>query len=60
MVELDADEVELIRHGHRIKAESEEEDDGWVRGISQQGDLVALMELDAEAKEWQPRKVFFT
>jgi tRNA pseudouridine55 synthase len=30
-----------------------------VRGISQQGDLVALMEFDAETMEWQPRKVFF-
>jgi tRNA pseudouridine55 synthase len=58
MVELDADEVELIRHGHRIIANSEEK--GWVRGISQQGDLVALMELDEESKEWQPRKVFFS
>jgi tRNA pseudouridine55 synthase len=58
MVELDADEVELIRHGHRINAISEEK--GWVRGISQQGDLVALMELDEETKEWQPRKVFFS
>jgi tRNA pseudouridine55 synthase len=58
MVELDADEVELIRHGHRIIANSEEK--GWVRGVSQQGDLVALMELDEESKEWQPRKVFFS
>lgn len=59
MVELDADEVELVRHGHRIPAEIESVE-GWVRGISQQGDLVALMELDEEAKEWQPRKVFFS
>lgn len=59
MVELDADEVELVRHGHRIPAEIGSVE-GWVRGISQQGDLVALMELDEEAKEWQPRKVFFS
>ncbi|MFZ0534413.1 MAG: tRNA pseudouridine(55) synthase TruB [Anaerolineales bacterium] len=58
MVELDGDQVELIRHGHRIVAESDVK--GWVRGISQQGDLVALMELDEATNEWQPRKVFFS
>jgi tRNA pseudouridine55 synthase len=57
MVELDADQVELIRHGHRISAESDAT--GWARGVSQQGDLVALMEVDETAREWQPRKVFF-
>ncbi len=57
-VELDGDQVELIRHGHRITAAGEIK--GWVRGISQQGDLVALMELDETANEWQPRKVFFS
>ena len=58
MVELDGDEVELIRHGHRVPAK--EDAQGWVRGVSQQGDLVALMELDEETSEWQPRKVFFS
>ena len=57
LVELDADEVELVRHGHRVEAEPDSK--GWVRGVSQQGDLVALLELDEETKEWQPRKVFF-
>jgi len=57
MIELDADQVELVRHGHRIPAEKSE--DGMVRAISEQGDLVALMELDEETMEWQPRKVFF-
>jgi tRNA pseudouridine55 synthase len=56
-VELDPDQVELVRHGHRIEAEPEAE--GWARGISMQGDLVALLEYDAESNEWQPRKVFF-
>jgi tRNA pseudouridine55 synthase len=65
MVELDADQVELVRHGHRVTAEPETQDEilnaakGWARGISQQGDLVALLEFDPELKEWQPRKVFF-
>jgi len=57
MVELDADLVDLVRHGHRIPAEPESE--GWSRGISEQGDLVALLEYNEESNEWQPRKVFF-
>jgi tRNA pseudouridine55 synthase len=57
MVELDADQVELIRHGHRIPAEPGQS--GLARGVSQQGDLVALLEVDPATQEWQPRKVFF-
>jgi tRNA pseudouridine55 synthase len=58
MVELDGDQVELIRHGHRIPAEAGS--NGWARGVSQQGDLVALLEIDEATNEWQPRKVFFS
>jgi tRNA pseudouridine55 synthase len=57
-IELDADEVELVRHGHRVPGESNEK--GKARAVSQQGDLVALMEYDRETGEWQPRKVFFS
>ena len=57
MVELDADQVELIRHGHRVVAEADSH--GWARGVSQQGDMVALLEIDEATMEWQPRKVFF-
>jgi tRNA pseudouridine55 synthase len=57
MVELNADDVELIRHGHRIPGEPTES--VWARGVSQQGDLVALLEFSSETNEWQPRKVFF-
>lgn len=57
MIELNADEVDLVRHGHRVPAEPDAS--GWVRGLTQQGDLVALLEHDAETSEWQPRKVFF-
>jgi tRNA pseudouridine55 synthase len=57
MIELNPDEVELVRHGHRIPAEPDASD--WVRGLSQQGDLVALLEYESETSEWQPRKVFF-
>lgn len=57
MIELDADEVELVRHGHRLPATPEQK--GWARGVSQQGDLVALMQVDEATQEWQPKKVFF-
>jgi tRNA pseudouridine55 synthase len=57
-IELDADKVELIRHGHRVPGELGST--GWARGISEQGDLVALLEFDVASNEWQPKKVFFT
>jgi tRNA pseudouridine55 synthase len=57
MLELNADQVELVRHGHRIPASPEQK--GLARGVSEQGDLVALLEVDLETQEWQPRKVFF-
>jgi tRNA pseudouridine55 synthase len=57
LLELNADEVDLVRHGHRIPAESGAK--GWARGVTEQGDLVALLEVIPEDEEWQPRKVFF-
>jgi tRNA pseudouridine55 synthase len=57
MIELDADQVELVRHGHRVPAAVDST--GWARGVSEAGDLVALMEVDLATQEWQPRKVFF-
>jgi tRNA pseudouridine55 synthase len=62
-VELNPDEVEGVRHGHRVKAKEADTVHQKVRGISTQGELVALMELTVQAdgsKEWQPKKVFFT
>jgi tRNA pseudouridine55 synthase len=60
-VELDPDEVENVRHGHRVKADSQL-DSSMVRGVSMQGELVALLELTEgeEGPEWQPKKVFFS
>jgi tRNA pseudouridine55 synthase len=61
-VELSPDDVEGVRHGHRVKA-AEDAKEGMVRGVSTQGELVALMELtqgEEGVHEWQPRKVFFT
>ena len=61
MVELDNEQVEKIANGHRIPAEKNPEltKDGLARGISEQGDLVALLLYDESKQEWQPKKVFF-
>ncbi len=61
-VELDPDQVEAVKHGHRVPARAEDKpgQDNLVRGVSMAGELVALMELDTEASEWQPKKVFFS
>src|SRR3990170_27044 len=61
-VELNPDEVEGVRHGHRVKVVGDPKETK-VRGVSTQGELVALMELitaEDGSREWQPKKVFFT
>jgi len=58
-VELTSEQIDAVRHGHRVPALEEVEPNKWSRAISEQGELVALMEYDAETQEWQPRKVFF-
>lgn len=72
-IELDGDQVEKVRHGHRISAMEdakeliapenhpyvEEGNMGMVRAITDQGDLVAIMHYIEEDNEWQPKKVFF-
>jgi tRNA pseudouridine55 synthase len=58
-VELDPDQVEAIMHGHRVAA-AEEAAPGMVRGVSMAGELVAVLELDEEKREWQPKKVFLS
>jgi len=57
-VELTEEEMDLIKHGQRIPAEPEES--GWARALSEQGDLIALVEKVEGEGEWQPRKVFIT
>jgi tRNA pseudouridine55 synthase len=62
-VELNPDEVEGVRHGHRVKAKEADTVHEKVRGVSTQGELVALMVLangEDGSPEWQPKKVFFT
>ena len=63
-VELNPDEVEEVRHGHRVKyASSGVAQPELVRGVSAAGELIALM-IPATGEdgsaEWQPKKVFFT
>jgi tRNA pseudouridine55 synthase len=53
---LNNEQVEAIRHGHRIPGEGKAGE--MVRGITEQGELVALLEFDEATKEFQPRKVF--
>jgi len=57
-IDLTHEQTEAIRHGHRIAAT--EGAAGMVRGVSDQGELVALLELVTETNEWQPKKVFFS
>ena len=62
-IELSPDDVEGVRHGHRVTAEADAEIGSRVRGVSTQGELVALMECvegDDGVLAWQPKKVFFT
>ena len=61
-IELSPDEVESVRHGHRVHAAADAKP-GMVRGVSTQGELVALMDLttgESGEPEWQPKKVFFS
>ena len=50
--------MDRIKHGQRIPAESGAS--GWARGLSEQGDLIALLEVVEGDDFWQPRKVFVT
>jgi tRNA pseudouridine55 synthase len=61
-VELDPDQVEAVKHGHRVPAPTgvQTVGDNFVRGVSMAGELVALMQLDLETHELQPKKVFFS
>ena len=72
-ITLVGDEVETVRHGHRLAASDDAKDMvdpeqhpyaeegslGMVRAITEQGDLVAIIQYIEEDHEWQPKKVFF-
>jgi tRNA pseudouridine55 synthase len=57
-IELSEEQVDALRHGHRIPAEAGSP--SLARGISEMGELVALLEFDPASNEWQPKKVFFS
>jgi len=57
-LELDDEQLDIVRHGHRIPAETKL--GNMVRGVSAQGELVALLSYEADTNEYQPRKVFFS
>ncbi len=60
LVELNADEVDKVRHGHSLPARWENlPTDSLVRAVTEQGDLVAVMEYNAEEGILKPKKVFF-
>ena len=62
-VELNPDDVEEVRHGHRVKAAPDVPQPDLVRGVSAAGELIALMVPatgEDGSAEWQPKKVFFT
>lgn len=57
-LELSSEDTERIKNGLRIPAEPGAS--GWARGLSEQGDLIALLEAADGEDAWQPRKVFIT
>lgn len=57
-IELNSEQLDAVRHGNRVPVT--EAVGNKARGISEQGELVALLELDEAANEWQPKKVFFS
>jgi tRNA pseudouridine55 synthase len=58
VLELSEEQVDLVRHGHRIPADTD--DTKLARGVSLDGELVALLEYVPEAHQWQPKKVFYS
>jgi tRNA pseudouridine55 synthase len=55
-VQLSVEEAEKLRNGIAIPAP--EGATGRARAITPDGELLAVVEVDPEAKTWQPRKVF--
>ncbi len=56
VVKISQENLELIRHGHSIQAEPISS--GMARGISSEGELVAILEAVDDGTHWHPRKVF--
>lgn len=56
VVKISQKNLDLIRHGHSIPAELSSS--GMARGISSDGELVAILEAVEDGTHWHPRKVF--
>lgn len=56
-LELDEGQVERVRYGNAVQLPALGA--ALARGISSDGDLIAVMEFDAEKGIWIPRKVFY-
>ena len=59
-IELTQAQIDVLRHGNRMAVLEEHPAGNQARGISEQGELVALMVKVQETNEWQPKKVFFS
>lgn len=57
-IEVNTTQMEILSHGNRIPAENGAT--SRAIGVNEQGELVALLELDETLHEWQPKKVFFS
>lgn len=55
-IELSPEQLDIVRHGRRIPAEAGV--GTMARAISENGELIGLLEFDQETMEWQPKKVF--
>ncbi len=56
LVRMDADQLEAVRHGHRLPAAVPAT--GMARGMGPDGELAAILEAVEGGSLWHPRKVF--
>ncbi len=57
-VDLDMAQENEICHGRRIPADTS--DYTVAKAVSEQGELIALLEFCPDTKEWKPKKVFYS
>ncbi len=57
-VQLDMETEADVLHGRRIPA-GDGPHDTMGKAVSEQGELIALLEFVPESREWKPRKVFY-
>jgi tRNA pseudouridine55 synthase len=56
IVQVEDEQLKLIRHGRRIPAETNVS--GLARALGPNGELIAILEAVEGSQEWHPRKVF--